>query len=80
MSKLDFNEEQLDDMMHALGVNPRMKKLKIYRNHFVINQSESWDDLVEKGLAQKQEIFGQKLYVVTEQGESLISRLTGAKR
>lgn len=81
MNTFDFNEEQLDDMMHALGVNPRMKKLKMFRNRFSCNgPSESWDDLVSKGLAESKTEGSCVWYFVTDEGKSLISRLTGAKR
>ncbi len=47
----NLKSEQLKEMRHALGL-PR--KTKPYRNYYsLISPSEDWEDLINKGFAEK---------------------------
>ncbi|WP_251862421.1 hypothetical protein [Clostridium sp. Marseille-Q2269] len=49
--KIEVSEEQINEMKHALGLNHEKKP---YRNKFYCSSNdEKWDDLVNKGLAEK---------------------------
>lgn len=64
---MNITDEQLDDMLHALGKSqtPRREDMG-WRNYFSAGrQSESWDDLVEKGLAEQGK---NHVYRVSEYG------------
>lgn len=75
---MNVTVEQLENMMHALGVNPSIKKLKMYRNRYIIDNDDSWNDLVNKGLAIQCNSLNMNYYCVSETGKQLINRLTGA--
>lgn len=74
-----ITDEQLDDMLHALGKSHTPKRSKMgWRNYYTSDAkgSESWDDLVSKGLATRNDAnagrSNQVVYRVSEQGLKLL--------
>jgi hypothetical protein len=68
-----ITDEQLDDMLHALGGSSTPKRENMgWRNRF-IGPSKSWDDLVAKGFAERRdsEIYGVS-YRVSDQGLKIL--------
>ena len=68
-----ITDEQLDDMLHALGQSHTPKREHMgWRNHYV-GESASWDDLVSKGLAQRHDSqLRGACYRVTEKGLKIL--------
>lgn len=69
-----ITDEQLDNMLHALGKSHTSKRSEMgWRNHFNAAECDkpSWDDLVSKGLADRHgnnyrvSDFGLKILGVT---------------
>ena len=76
----DITLTQLDDMKHALGIDlSKMRKgrwkHKCYRNRFVASKSEDWEDLVNKGYANKSIGLGMNYYYVTQKGLDKIATI-----
>lgn len=74
-----ITDEQLDDMLHALGKSHTPKRSKMgWRNFYTTDKggSASWDDLVSKGLATRNdanvERSNQVVYRVSNQGLKLL--------
>ena len=73
---LQLTIDQIDDMRHAVGFEPEeMRKgqrhCKLFRNHFsTYGRSESWEDLISKGLAQRHEGIDNRMvyYFVSSNG------------
>lgn len=69
--EIEISESQIDNMRHSLGLNYSKKP---YRNRFYCcSNNKNWNDLVEKGLAQKsEEEKGQCCFCLTELGVAFI--------
>lgn len=69
--------EQFSDLKHAIGYKrDKIKDGKYYawRNFFgVSNESEQWEDLVNRGFATKNTVFGEIVYHVSDEGFQFLS-------
>ena len=70
------SDEQLDDMLHALGQSHTPERSKMgWRNYYVDDKPHGgWDDLVRKGLAEVQRdvTCSRCCYRVSAQGLKLL--------
>lgn len=68
-----FSVEQIQNMRHAIG---NQIKNNPYRNYFNVSSEEpSWEDLVQRGFAQK---WGNELsifYGLTDEGIDILKRI-----
>ena len=76
----DLSEEQLGNMLHALGIaHQRGSELLVphkrhrplpsaYRNYYQVQFSEEWEDVIELGMAGEGNAIGQHYYHVTKEG------------
>ena len=80
--------EQIDDMKHCIGYEP--KKVKrgkyvAYRNYYTTGDDHAgWDDIVKAGLAEKYSFphgigDNPRCYSLNEQGIKFLSNLLGCK-
>jgi len=79
---------QIENMKHCIGFRGdkvKHRKYVAFRNHYITSDnSESWDDLVSKGLANKRS-FPQGIgnnprwYSVSEKGIEFLSKLLEVK-
>lgn len=76
---LEITDEQLNDMKHALGLD---RKKKPYRNRYYSeSNNKDWEDLVNKGLADKMEEQPNRTsYWLTKQGVEYVIEKTISDR
>jgi len=69
----ELSEQQIKEMGHAIGHDYFKEP---YRNRYVVEHSDSWEDLISKGMAEKSKAFGtQNYYWVTYLGIEVITSL-----
>jgi len=66
----NLNREQIHKMNHAIG-NDFFKE-EPYRNRYVIENDEDWEDLVRNGYAEKYRALNMNYYCVTKIGLQLL--------
>ncbi len=74
MTEQDLTKEQVNMMLHALGKSHTpQRELMGWRNYYCVNERDaSWDELVEKGLAQRGSSVAPVYYAVSEAGLELL--------
>lgn len=76
-------ERQLKEMKHAVGFNRgnvKRGRYAMYRNYFTTpGRCESWDKLVEMGLAERSDGQCGYVYCVTNNGIEFLSGLLEVK-
>ncbi len=83
--EIKLSVSQIQMMKHALGLdNPFLSKRKpeAYRNYYATGDDPEWNDIVEKGLAEKRAdpfCKGDVIYHLTTEGIDYLSSLIGKK-
>ena len=86
---MEINKEQLEDMLHSLGIEYTSKNIKVEpkkrhnplpvscRNYYQQKNNESWNKLVSLGYAEyrKGENEWQCFYFVTQKGKQYLKEL-----
>ena len=66
---MELTEKSILKMKHALGRNGS-------RNFYGVRKPDPmWEELVVAGYATKNEVFGETVYHVTEQGKAALNRI-----
>lgn len=85
LNEIRLGVSQIQKMKHALGLNrPTNSKMKLVanRNFYVTGDDPEWNELVERGLANKRSdpfCKGDYVYHVSELGVDYLSRIIGKK-
>ena len=85
LNEVRLSVTQIQKMKHALGLNrPNNSKMKLVaqRNFYATGDDPEWNELVEKGLANKRNdpfCKGDFLYHVSDLGIDYLSRIVGKK-
>ena len=87
---MELTEEQIDDMLHALGIdyirktgkkikpNKRYRPMPLsFRNYYQEKDNKSWNELVKQELATciKSENSWQCVYFVSQKGKDTLKQL-----
>jgi hypothetical protein len=83
MDNVTLTEKQISEMKHAIGLLPWYVEngvFKPYRNYFEASGTlDSWECLVQEGIAVKNKNFIGIYYSLTEKGCSLLSDIVEIK-
>lgn len=84
LNEVRLSVTQIEKMKHALGLNHPNSKMKLvaYRNFYATGDDPEWNELVERGLANKRSdpfCKGDIVYHVSEVGLDYLSRIIGKK-
>lgn len=83
LNEIRLSMTQIQKMKHALGLNHpfnTQKALVTYRNYYVTGDDSEWNELVDRGLANKRNdpfSKGDFVYHVSERGLDLLSEIMG---
>jgi hypothetical protein len=72
---MEITDEQLDDMLHALGKSQTPKREDMgWRNYYAAGNIEhnGWEDLCQKGMAEKYAIDNSIIYRVSGAGLNIL--------
>ncbi len=85
INEIKLSVSQINMMKHALGIDKPYhanKKPVAYRNFYATGDDPEWNEIVEKGLAEKRAdpfCKGDVVYHLTTQGIDYLSSILGKK-